>query len=795
MTTTSLLERLSRFRIVALLVVILLTIFWFYHAYQIRLYDDPNKWPPQDDPNVLVNDLIQDEFGGANVVTVQLTVKEGDIFNSATLAKIKRIHDELVGMRGVVREYETSLASLKIKYMKGSDECYEIAPLMADAPQSEADIERIKYGVLHNPTIYGSLVSLDAKSTMFLADFRTGEQDSTTDTGRVLPRTDPVTIYKEIKRIIEAESDANTSVVMAGSPIIIGWVNSVSKSYIFPALGSFLLVMAVILGFVFKRVIGIILPLVVGLTASVWAFGIQAFFFGDILKSSSALIAPFIILAGASCHSVVFLRRFFDEEYPSAGEAIPALQATVLALFIPMLVSLITDIGAFFVLSYVPFKNVSLLGSITALGLASVLILFYLLGLPLLSYFPGKVTVQISEQKVNRPGYLESGLAHVIKSLVERSRTGWAVMAGLTGVLVISIFIISRVEPGQNNTYAIHNYLTKSWKGNPIFEMEMDIKGKFGAIYPMNILLKAQEEEGLKSPDVMKKIDSFSKYLAKEFPEIHGVSDLPLYVKLMHRFLNAESDQFFCIPEKRATIGEYLEFYEQGQPGTFDAIMDPDFNKTILAAYTDTTDPKIVRKLIKGARDYAQDHFNGGDIEASIAGGTIGIADAFNRNIATWLLWSIILSGLASFMTVMILFRSLLAPVLLLIPLLVSVIIWLAVMYLTGIEINSNTTTAMAIAMGVGIDAEIYFLYRFREEYAKSKEFRTSLISAFTKILSAIIFSNAALILASWSLIPIPLYVGYVGFSMGMVLLISFCTNVIICPFLWSLVRPKFLLR
>ena len=40
-------------------------------------------------------------------------------------------------------------------------------------------------------------------------------------------------------------------------------------------------------------------------------------------------------------------------------------------------------------LSFVPFKNVSLLGSVTLIGLVSLAICFYFLGLPLLSYLPG----------------------------------------------------------------------------------------------------------------------------------------------------------------------------------------------------------------------------------------------------------------------------------------------------------------------------------------------------------------------------------------------------------------------
>jgi hypothetical protein len=263
----------------------------------------------------------------------------------------------------------------------------------------------------------------------------------------------------------------------------------------------------------------------------------------------------------------------------------------------------------------------------------------------------------------------------------------------------------------------------------------------------------------------------------------------------MHRFLHAENDEYFTVPEKRGTIGEYLEIYQQGQPGTFDSVMNLDFDETILAAFVDSTDPRVVRKIMEAARDYAQDHFNDERVEARIAGGAIGIADAFNKNIGKWLVLGTIFAALVTSLALIILLRSLVAPFFLLLPLFLGLSIWLAVMYLAGIEINSNVTTAMAIALGIGVDAEIYFLYRFREEFSRTKEFKTSLVLAFTRILIALIFSMAALILGCWALIPIPLYVGYVGFSMGMALLICFLTGFIICPFIWSLIRPKFLFK
>ena len=54
------------------------------------------------------------------------------------------------------------------------------------------------------------------------------------------------------------------------------------------------------------------------------------------------------------------------------------------------------------------------------------------------------------------------------------------------------------------------------------------------------------------------------------------------------------------------------------------------------------------------------------------------------------------------------------------------------------------------------------------------------------KIRRALIVSNGALILGCWALAPISLYVGYVGFGMGLVLLLCFVSGGTISPILWG---------
>lgn len=115
-----------------------------------------------------------------------------------------------------------------------------------------------------------------------------------------------------------------------------------------------------------------------------------------------------------------------------------------------------------------------------------------------------------------------------------------------------------------------------------------------------------------------------------------------------------------------------------------------------------------------------------------------------------------------------------------------SMVLALAIMSLVGIELNSNAISALAIASGVGIDSEVYLLYRVREEFARLRDFREALVQGYVKIRRALLVSNGALIFGCWALIPVPLYIGYVGFGMGLVLLSCFIMSAILSPILWN---------
>jgi predicted RND superfamily exporter protein len=244
-------------------------------------------------------------------------------------------------------------------------------------------------------------------------------------------------------------------------------------------------------------------------------------------------------------------------------------------------------------------------------------------------------------------------------------------------------------------------------------------------------------------------------------------------------------------------VNEALYFLTGGMPGAFDFVVDPAYQNTALMAFVRDTSPATVTKLVERARNYVDANWDSDTLNISLhlPAGNIGIADAFNRSIKKWMVLATLLSAVASFIAAALMLRSIIGPILLMFPLAVGILVWMFLIHLIGIEFNSNVTAALAIASGVGIDAEVYLLYRFREEYPRDRDFHRALFDAFTLVREPLIFSFGALFAGCLAVSIVPLYVGYVGFSMALILLATFLLSFFAAPVVWSLVEPRFLTR
>ena len=127
-----------RRRLLVLMVIALTTGFFGYHLLRIRISTNFNELLPQNHDYIKVHNHFRQTFGGANFLVIMLSVTRGDIFNTATLEKIRYITHELEKIPGIDRYKILSIASRKLKNPKITSWGMEAVPLMwLEIPKNE----------------------------------------------------------------------------------------------------------------------------------------------------------------------------------------------------------------------------------------------------------------------------------------------------------------------------------------------------------------------------------------------------------------------------------------------------------------------------------------------------------------------------------------------------------------------------------------------------------------------------------------------------------------------------------
>ncbi len=730
-------------------------------------------------------------FGGGNSVSIEVLATDGSVFTKSHLNTIKDITDDLHLIPGVIPYAVRSISSLSSEAYaflnKGTpNETMSVTPIMPEAPQTDQEVAAIEAGVKANPMLDGVLVSKDGKAALILADFRT---EIPPHALVAVTTTDPVEIYHAINNLLQKHKVPGLQLRAAGTPIIVGWVNSTGLRYIFGAFAFFVAIIGVVLWYGFRSYSAVVLPLRVSFLGVLMGFGLYRLFFGPTLFSASALLAPFIIVAAGACHSVQFLTRFFYEEYPRQKNVDDAIISTFVTRLRPMLVSLLCDVVPFVVMAAIPFDNVRMLGIVTSLGLMSLTVDEFLLMIPALSFVKVRELEEVGGRVRKQSGNearLDSSLARLVHKILDAPKVSIAVVASCALISMLALQLDMRAPIGQNNTYAIHNYLTRSWNRSDIFKMEQGIVSRFGGVYPMTVLIAAKPGAGkvLEQPAVLRAIDQLAQFLRKQ-PGVGNVADVAYPIKLSNSFIHGDDPAFFKVPDDERELGLEMLDVADHAPGAYLWLFTNDLTQTAVIAYASNTRPDLVDRLIAATKRETDQLFKGLPVAVGVVGGSVGIAKAFNDNIGFWLLVGAILGFLGTALLSIPFIGSVRLSLILTVPLIMGTLISLACMYLLGIELNSNAIAALAIASGVGIDSEVYLLFRVREEYAKLGDFRESLVQGYVKIRRALVVSNGALILGCWALTPVPLYIGYVGFGMGLVLFWCFVMSAVLSPLLW----------
>lgn len=749
-----------RYRWPVVLVVLALSTVLGAFARDVHVEMDPDRTLPAHHPFIVADKTIAKDFGGRRTVVVAMVPEVGTIWSVPVLQKLAALTLELYRAEGVRATNVLSLASPNARDIRSSpEEGLSVEYLMPEPPQSEADVAAIRAAYERNPSYHGLLVSEDSQAAMIFVDFW----------GDV----DPEHAFVVVSDIVGPYRTPEIHLNITGLPVFGHYFQQYASS-----VGRYfalaLLALLAVLYAAFGSIQGMLIPISTGILATVWALGLVRIFGAQL--DGYNVMTPILILAVGAGHSVQMLKRYY-EEFARERDSKRAVISSVAKIGTVMIAAGLTAALGFLSLLTFDAPSMRAFGFFTAMGIVSAVVIELTFVPALRALLPAP---RARELQAERRGGVVTALALHASRLVLGPRA-WLIPTGVLLLLAVAAVGISWVE--VNNT--IKSLLPRD--SVPRRDLEA-IERHFQGNSNLTVLFRQRDGSEFTGPEAFSLLDRFQRDLEAD-PLVYRTASIVDAMKRMNMVLNDNDPSFDVLPTDRALLAQYLFL---GYSAAFERFLDTGHRKAVVWVYLRDDDAKAIHRLIERARAFVAREAPE-TVEVLIAGGGGPIVVALNDEVVGGKIRNVIVVGLVIYAIASLVFRSLIAGLLVALPLAVTVLVDLGTLGLFGLHLNMITASVVGMAVGIGADYAIYLLYRTREEYLRLGDVEGALGEALRTSGTAVTFVALAVSVGYAALLLSPFAVYWMlGLTVPLTMVVSCGVTITLLPYVLARWRPRF---
>ena len=596
----------------------------------------------------------------------------------------------------------------------------------------------------------------------------------------------------EIRQVIQSYDDIG-KIYLGGIPMIADDMMTFIKSDIVVfGLGVLLFIIAT-LWFVFRKLIWIIVPISSCLFSVVIMMGLLGILGWKVTVISSNFIALMLILTMAM--NIHMSTRFLQlrKDFPKKNN-FEIISLTTNKMFWPIIYTVFTTVFAFLSLIFSGIKPIIDFGWMMTFGLITSFIITFTLLPTLLNFAPSKNISLKKEQDSKITAFLGS------VSLNNKNT-----IFGITGlVIILSMIGISKLEV-ENSFINYFNKDTEIYKGMKLIDEEL------GGTTPLEVILKFPEKEEFKEEKVSTEDDEFDDWADEEDSNDEKywfTKDKIDKIASVHNYLDS-------LPQ----IGKVLSFssiidvatqLNNNKPlGTLEMgvlyskipesikteIIDPylsieDNEARISLRVIDSQDNLRRNDLINKIKFDLKNKIGLDESEFKLA----GVLILFNNLLQSLFKSQILTLGLVMigiFSMFIILFRNIKLSLIGVVPNFIAAFFILGIIGLLGIPLDMMTITIAAITIGIAVDNSIHYIYRFKEEFSKIKDYNKTLKVCHSTVGVAILNTSITIVFG-FSILVLSKFIPTIYFGMftGLAMLLAMVSVLTLLPSLILIVKP-----
>ena len=769
-----------RRRWLTLALVGLVTAFFAAGLPQVELRTIFSDLFPKNHPFV---ETFQDHpnFGNPLTVTLMVKVKDGDIYNPDTLAKIWRLSRDIDLAPAVDHDQILSIATERARFSEATPFGIDSKPLMGDtAPATAAEIAEFRSRVDKAPNVQAFLISPDETATLVTATF----------IERLLEFGET---FEFIQDMVERETDERHDIYVAGAPILTGWV------YAFQAqmLGIFGVTAAALflsLLFYMRNVPGVLTPIIVSAVAAVWGFGFVGWI-GDPIEPL-IMVVPLLLIARSFSHCVQFIERYY-ELYHVLGDRRKAAEQALGVMMAPGALGIITDATGLFLIGLAPIPVMERFALFCGFWAMILLPANLWLSPILLSMFPKPKNV-----KTLLGGDTRAGVHNrIYKVLNAIGRVSHGARARPTTVIVIllaafSIGMMTQIRVG--NPVEGSNLL---WEDSEYNEAVRQINAHFPGLMTLEVVFEGKDETQrvVKMADTVKAMNALQRKLESQPDPPAATLSFADYLPEANRLYSGGNPKWAPLDYDDVSVNAAAGALLLGaSTKAYSHVTDFELkNGTVSLWYKDNKQDTVDTALAQTRAAIEEVGAEHDAFRIRLGTGAIALQQSVNDTVDLYQ-WIILAAlNLVILLTCSFAYRSISAGLILLVPVNLSNLLLGAVMVMMGIGLDVNTLPIAAIGIGVGIDYGIYLLSRICEEYRDSQHHGEAIGKAVATTGKAIFFTATIVLLSilPWYFLSGLKFLADMGLLLVIIMLINMAVALVVLPLLVYLFKPRFVDR
>lgn len=757
--------RLFGHRIPALIFFFLVSIFFGYHALQLRPDASFQKMIPVSHPYIANYLKYENELRPlGNVVRIAIENTQGDIYNQEYLETLRKITDEVFYIPGVDRGNMKSLWTPNVMWSEVTEAGMTAGHIIPEGfDGSREKMEQVRTNVVRSGRI-GSLVANNHRSTIILAplleiDPQTGEK---LDYGQFSDR-----LEKLIRKKYENDT---TKIHITGFAKVVGDLIEGARAIALFFGVTFLL--ACVLLYAYSRCLrSTTVTILCCSLAVIWQMGIVSLLgFG---LNPYTILVPFLTFAIGVSHAVQNINTMANERFHGRSN-MEAAKRTFRLLFIPGTIALLCDVVGFSTLLVIDIGVIRELAIGASIGVF-VIIFTKMFLLPILMSYVGVSATCLRHHE--RKSHSKYRLAHTLSRVAEPRVA--RVMVAIALVIFGTAWYFSRdlrigdLDPGapelrstsrynRDNAFTVANYATSP----DVFVVMATTKpGECGS-YPVAAAVDQLQWE------------------MENLPGVESTGSLFTGMKKMIAGSNGGNLKWSAISRDRYITNAAHKVLPS-------ELYNNDCSMIPVMIFLSDHKAETLSRVMKAAEKFAAT-YNNDEMRFELAAGNAGIEAATNIVIKQAEIQMLLLVYGIVALLVWWEFKSWRVALAIMLPLYVTSVLCEAIMAKLGLGVKVATLPVIALGVGIGVDYGIYIYNRLEHFLDRGLPLKTAYFETLKTTGVAIALTGVMLAIGvlTWVFSEIKFQA-----DMGLLLAFMFLWNmigaIVMIPALVALLAPR----